>query len=195
MTKRLPPKRPEPWPAFKLLAAVLGALALVAVVSLDYISARKGERAYLFAAALKAPAPVVPEKPSGKPAGAAAEAPAPKPAVKPFDETVAASLAAAGVSEDSVLLLKGPKGRPLFEVELPAELYESVGPAVERALRAEGVRVLEKKRTPGEEKTEVLWELRRPAKEEAAISFVLPVEPPPVVVAEKEPMGKKAPRG
>jgi polysaccharide deacetylase 2 family uncharacterized protein YibQ len=57
-----------------------------------------------------------------------------------------------------------------------------------------GVRVLNKTRTPGEERTEVLWSLRRPTKQDAAISFVLPVEPP-VAVAEKAPAAKKGPRG
>jgi hypothetical protein len=199
MSKRLPPKRREPWPAFTLLTAVLTAAALITGVSLDYLNARKGQRAYLFGTAPQA-APIVETRPAAPPAEKPGEKPAPpaqapKPVVKPFDEVVAASLAAAGISEDSVLQLKRRKGGPLFEVELPAELYESVGPAVERALKAEGVRVLSKKRSPGEEKTEVLWALRRPAKEEATISFVLPVEPPPVVVAEKEPPSKKAPRG
>jgi len=194
MTKRLPPKRREPWPAFTLLTVVLTAATLIAGVSLDYINAQKGDRSYLFSAAAKAP-PVVETRLAAKPAEKPGPAQPPKPIVKPFDEVVAASLAAAGVSEDSVLQLKRPKGGPLFEVELPGELYESVGPAVERALKAEGVSVLSKKRTPGEEKTEVLWALRRPAKEDGAISFVLPVEPPPVVVAEKEPPAKKAPRG
>ncbi len=198
MTTRLSPKRREPWPAFTLLTVVLAAIALVAGLSLDSINARKGDRSYLFSAAPRT-APVVETRPAVKPAGKPIEKPgpaqAPKPVVKPFDEVVAASLAAAGVSEDSVLELKRPKGGPLFEVELPGELYESVGPSVERALKAEGVRVLSKTRTAGEEKTEVLWALRRPAKEDGAISFVLPVEPPPVVIAEKEPSAKKAPRG
>jgi hypothetical protein len=170
---------------------ILAATALLAGVLLDYINARRGERSYLFEAAPKAPAPTVEARPGEKPA----EKPAPKAVVRPFDEVIAASLAAAGVSEDSILPLKGPKGRPLFEVELPTELYESVGPAVERALKAEGVRVLSKKRTPGEEKTQVDWALRRPAKEDAAISFVLPVEPPPIALAKKEPAAKKRPPG
>jgi len=211
MTKRLPPKGREPWPAFTLLGAVLAAAALLAAGLLDYVNARKGEPSYLFAAALESPGPVAEKKPpkrepdvippkpveipAAKPLEKPAQAPAPRPALKPFDEVVAAGLTAAGVSEDSVLQLKGPKGRPLFEVEMPAELYESVGPAVERALKAGGVSVLSKKRTPGEDKTEVLWSLRRPDGEEGAISFVLPVEPPPVVVAAKEPPAKRAPRG
>ncbi len=198
MTTRLPPKRREPWPAFTLLTVVLTAIALVAGVSLDYINARKGDRSYLFGAAPRT-APIVETRPAIKPADKPVEKPGPaqalKPVVKPFDEVVAASLAAAGVSEDSVLQLKRPKGGPLFEVEIPGELYESVGPSVERALKAEGIRVLGKTRTPGEEKTEVLWALRRPAKEDGAIAFVLPVEPPPVAIAEKEPPAKKAPRG
>jgi hypothetical protein len=191
MTKRHPPKGREPWPAFTLLTVILAGTALVAGVVLDYLNARKGERSYLFAPAPKAPAPIAERPPVEKPE----ERPAPKIVARPFDEVIAASLAAAGVSEDSILQLKGPKGRPLFEVELPTELYESVGPAVERALKAEGVRVLSKKRTPGEEKTQVDWALRRPAKEEAAIAFVLPVEPPPVALAKKEPAAKKGPPG
>jgi polysaccharide deacetylase 2 family uncharacterized protein YibQ len=191
MTKRRTPKGREPWPAFTLLTLILAMTAVLAGLLLDYIGAARGERAYIFSpAAPKPPAPHVDKRPAEKPA----ERPAPQPVVRPFAEVIAASLAAAGVSEDSVLQLKGPKGRPLFEVELPTELYESVGPAVERALKAEGVRVLNKKRTPGEEKTEVVWSLRRPAKEDAAISFVLPVEPP-VAVAERREPAPKGPRG
>jgi polysaccharide deacetylase 2 family uncharacterized protein YibQ len=187
MTKRRPAKKREPWPAFTLLTMVLTLGAVVAGVLLDYISARRGETSFLFATARVAARPS-PAKPSERPYGQ----PVPGPAPGTFDEVIAASLTAAGVSEDSVLLLKGPKGQPLFEVEIPNELYESVGPAVERALRAGGVRVLNKKRTPGEERTEVLWSLRRPAKEEAEISFVLPVGPP-VTIAEKRPAA--GPRG
>lgn len=198
MTKRLPPKRREPWPAFTLLAALLAAIALVSVLLLDYLNSRRGEPAFLFRRAERAaaaPAEKAPQAAAVKPAEKPAPAPAPEKAAKPFGEVIAASLAAAGVSEDSVLELKGAKGAPLFEVELPAELYESVGPSVERTLKAEGVRVLGKKRTPGEERIEVLWTLRRPAKEDAAISFVLPVAPPPVAVAEREPAAKREPRG
>src|SRR5512138_3010463 len=202
MTKRLTPKRREPWPAFTRLAALLAAIALISVLLLDYLNSRRGEPAFLFrrteraaaAAAVKAPRAIA-EKPAGKPIEKPVPPPAPEKTVKPFGEVIAASLAAAGVSEDSVLELKGAKGAPLFEVELPAELYESVGPSVERTLKAEGVRVLGKKRTPGEERIEVLWTLRRPAKEDAGISFVLPVAPPPVAVAGNEPAARRAPRG
>jgi len=183
MKKRLPPEGRQPWPAFIPVTAALVAVALLSTVLLDFIGARRGERSYIFSPAEKAPAPMPSERlaqESGR-------------AVKTFEEALASSLAAAGVSEDSILRLKGLKGRPLFEVEIPAELYESVGPAVERALKAEGVRVLSKKRTPGEEKTEVHWALRRPTKEDAAISFVLPVEP--LVVAGREPGAKRGPRG
>ena len=205
MRKRPQPKGRQPGPVFTLLTVVLATCAVVSVLVLDYIGARRGERSYLFsfAAALKEAAgktsPAAPaagarpyrlETPSEKPGPGQA----PGAAVKTFEEVLAASLAAAGVSDDSVLRLKGPKGRPLFEVEIPSELYESVGPAVEKALKAEGVRVLNKKRTPGEERTEVLWSLRRPTKQDAAISFVLPVEPL-VAVAEKAPAAKKGPRG
>ncbi|OGD16250.1 MAG: hypothetical protein A2V76_10920 [Candidatus Aminicenantes bacterium RBG_16_63_14] len=56
------------------------------------------------------------------------------------------------------------------------------------------VRVLDKTRTPGEEKTEILWTVTRSSKELAGISFILPVEPP-VIVAEREPPAKRADRG
>lgn len=191
MTKRRPRKQKrEPWPAFTLLTAVLAVSAVLAGLLLDYIGAMKGESSFLFTPAPRPAAPVVETKPAVPPAAK----PAFKPAPRPFDEVIAASLSAAGVSEDSVLPLKGPKGRPLIEVEIPRELYESVGPAVERALKAEGVRVLSKKRNPGEDRTEVLWALRRPAKEDAAISFVLPAEPP-VAVATKAAPAPKGPRG
>ncbi len=195
MTKRPPLKRREPWPAFTLLAAILAAGALLSVILLDYLASGRGQPAYLFPAPPKAPAAKIEARASEKPA----EKPAPPapaaPVVKPFSDVITQSLAAAGVSDDSVLELKGPKGRPLFEVELPGELYESVGTAIERTLKAEGVRVLSKKRTPGEDRTEVLWALRRPAKEDAEISFVLPVEPSPAVAAIRTPAAKAGPRG
>ncbi len=194
MKKRLPPEGPHPWPALVPVAAVLAGAALLATVLLDYVGARRGERSYIFASAKGTPAPApgagpyAGQAPSERPDREAGTAP------RTFEEALAAGLAAAGVTEDSVLRLKGPKGRPLFEVDLPAELYESLGPAIERALKAEGIRVLDKKRTPGEEKTEVHWTLRRPAREDAAITFVLPVEPV-VVAAAREPGAKKGPRG
>ncbi len=202
MRKRLKPKGRPLGPTFTRLTIALAACALASAVLLDYIGARRGERSYLFAVAAAvreaAGRPATPKPAAPYRTGVPSEKPAPEgpsgPAPRTFDEVMASSLAAAGVSEDSVLRLKGPKGRPLFEVEIPAELYESVGPAVEKALKAEGVRVLEKKRKPGEERTEVLWTLRRPAKQEAAISFVLPVEPP-VAVAAAPAAGKRGPRG
>jgi polysaccharide deacetylase 2 family uncharacterized protein YibQ len=190
MRKRLPPKGRQPWPAFYLVTAVLAATAVVSFLLLDYVNLRKGEPSYIFAVRVKAPAVVPAEKPAPKPV----EKPVEKPVTRPFEEVLAASLAAAGISEDAVLLLKGPKGRPLFEVEIPAELYTSVEPVLEKTLKAEAVRVLDKKRTPGEDKTEILWAVRRKAKEDAGISFILPAEPP-AIVAEKEPPAKKAFRG
>jgi len=188
MTKRRPRNKREPWPAFTLLTAVLAVAAVLTGVLLDYISAGRGETSFLFSS--RAIAPVEAKKPGAKPSERPGEKPATAPAVQAFDEVIAASLSAAGVSDDSVLALKDAKGRPQFEVEIPRELYESVGPAVERALKTAGVRVLSKKRTPGAERTEVVWALRRPTKQDAALSFVLPVEPS-AVLAEKKP----APRG
>jgi len=186
MTRRLPPKGRQPWPAFYLVTAVLAGTALVSFLLLDYINQRKGEPSYIFVARKKAPAAVSAEKPAEKPAEI--------PAKKPFEEVLAASLAAAGISENDILQTKGPKGKPLFEIEIPAELYASVEPALEKALKGEAVSVLDKKKTAGEEKTEILWAVRRPAKEDAGICFILPALPP-AVVAEKEPPAKRAPRG
>jgi polysaccharide deacetylase 2 family uncharacterized protein YibQ len=182
MTKRLPPKGRQPWPAFILVTILLAATALVSVFLLDFIAMRKGERSYIF---------VTRKKISAVSPG---EEPAAKPAKKPFEEVLAASLAAAGVSEDVVLRTKGPEGRPLFEVEIPAELYASVEPVLDKILKGESIRVLGKKRTAGEERAEILWALRRPAKEEAGIAFILPAEPS-VLTADKGPAAKKGPRG
>lgn len=194
MRKRLPPKGRQPWPAFTFVTVALAASALFSTLLLDYINLRKGEPSYIFVARKKAPAAVPEIKPVVKAAEEPAAKPPAKPPKKPFEEILAASLAAAGVSEDTVLLLKGPKGRPLFEVEIPAELYASVEPALEKALKDGAMRVLDKKRTSGEEKTEILWAVRRAPKEDAGISFILPAEPP-AIVAEKEPPVKKAFRG
>jgi polysaccharide deacetylase 2 family uncharacterized protein YibQ len=192
MTKRRLPQSRQPWPAFILVTAVMAAAALLSAVLLDYLSARKGGPSYIFAAVEKEPAPTPPAemKPSERPETKPAEKAAPK----TFEEALAASLAAAGVSEDAFLRLKDAKGRPLFEVEIPADLYASIEPSLENALKAESVRVAGKKRTKGEDRTEVLWSLRRAPKQEAAISFVLPAEPP-VIAAGREPAAKRGPRG
>ena len=204
MTKRLPPKGPQPWPAFTLVVVVMTAVALVATLLLDAINAGRGERSYIFSAAGKAPARATaataaqPSAPVPTPAIKPTEKLEPKPAEKPvpktFEEALAASLAAAGVSEDTILRLKDSKGRLLVEVEIPSELYASVEPSLEKALKAESVRIVGKKRTKGTERTEVLWSLRRAPKQEAGISFVLPAEPP-AVVAGAGPAAKKAPGG
>lgn len=190
MTKRPPPREQRPWPAFTLVTAALAATALVSALFLDYIGARRGERSYIFAAAAKAPAPAYAMRPSERPEAA----PSGKPAPKTFEEALAASLSAAGVSEDTVLRLKDPEGNPLFEVEIPAALYASIEPALDKALKAGSVRVVDKKRTKGEDRTEVLWTLRRPPKQDAGISFVLPAEPS-VVAADREAAAKRGPRG
>jgi uncharacterized protein len=196
MTKRLPPKSRQPWPAFVLVTSVMTAAALVSAVLLDYIGARKGGPSYIFAAAKKEPAvTAAPARapgmvPSERPEAKAKEKPAPK----TIEEAIAASLAAAGVSEDTVLPLKDARGRPLFEVEIPASLYASIEPSLDKALKAESVRVADKKRTKGVDRTEVVWSLRRSPRQEASVAFVLPAEPP-VVAAAGEPAAKRGPRG
>ncbi len=165
--------------------------ALVATILLDYIGSRRGERSYLFAT--PAPAVAVPAPgtfPSEKPEARVQEKAAPR----TIEAALAASLAAAGVADDAVLALKDAKGRPQFEVELPAALYASIETALDKALKAESVRVVGKKRTKAAERTEVLWSLRRPPKQDASIAFLLPAEPP-VVAAAGGPAAKKGPRG
>jgi polysaccharide deacetylase 2 family uncharacterized protein YibQ len=196
MRKRTPLKRrPQPWPAFLLVTAVMTAAALVSTVLLDYVGARRGEKAYLFAVAEKAPGGRAPAPgPAGQVPSERPEArPAPGAARKTIEQALAASLAAAGVSEDAVLALKDAEGRPLFEVEIPAALYASIEPSLDKALKAESVRVVAKKRAKGDERTEVLWSLRRSPRQDASISFILPAEPP--IVAAGEPAAKRGPRG
>src|SRR5512137_2479411 len=196
MTKRLPPKGRQPWPAFLMVTAAMIVTALVAAILLDYIGSRRGERSYLFAPAergqgpqaVRAPAPGL--APSEKPEAGPKEKPAPK----TIEEALAASLAAAGVAEDAILSLKDAKGRPQFEVEIPAALYASIEAALDKALKAESVRIVGKKRTKAAERTEVLWSLRRSPKQDASIAFLLPAEPT-VVAAAGEPAAKKGPRG
>lgn len=193
MTKRLPPKAQQPWPAFFLVTAVLTAAALVSAVLLDFIGARRGERAYIFASAGKGPA-VTPQAPGAAPSEKPEAKPEQRPAPKTIEEALTASLAAAGVSEDAVLPYKDAKGRPTYEVEIPASLYASIEPALDKALKAESIRVAGKKKTKAAERTEVLWSLRRSPRQEASIAFVLPAEPP-VVAAAGEPAAKRGPRG
>lgn len=171
MTKRRPAKASPPWPAFWPVTAAFVATALVTGLLLDYLAMRRGGPSYIFVDR------------SAEREGQAK---------KPFEDVLAASLAAAGVSEESVLRARGPKGAPLFEIELPAALYASVEPALEKALKDESVRVVEKKRKTGEAATEVVWSLRRPAREEAALSFILPAEPSVAAEAGRGRRGQAA---
>jgi polysaccharide deacetylase 2 family uncharacterized protein YibQ len=168
MIRRPALQRPEPWPRFYLIAVVLAAVSLAAVLLLDFISARKGDPSFLFAG-------------RGTPEAVTAEATG----VKPLAEVLAASLTEAGVAESAVLRTSGPKGRPLFEVEMPAAAYPAVETALERALAAGSVRVIDRKRTTGPDRTEVLWTVRSAGREDGGISFLLPAEAK--VVAAKKP--------
>ena len=159
-------KRSEPWPDLFLLAVVLAAVALVSVLLLDLINARKGEPSFIFAGR-----PGVEE---------AAEA------ARPLAEVLSESLRAAGVAEEAVLWTTGPKGQLVAEIEMTAEGYESVVPALERALASGAVRVLDRKRTAGRDRTEVLWSVRGPDREAAGISFLLPAAAEPAAVAAKK---------
>jgi len=166
MSRRPTLKRSEPWPRFYLVAAALGAAALVSVLLLDLISARKGEPSFFFAARDKAAAGTAPETRA------------------PLAEALVATVTGAGVPEDSVLVTTGPKGRPLVEVEIPSAAYDSIEPALEKALAARSVRVLERDRTTGPERTEVIWRVRGARRQEGAISFILPAEAPSVTAKE-----------
>lgn len=174
MIRRPALKRSEPWPSFHLVAAALVAVSLVSVLLLDLINARKGEPSFIFKT--REMAEVEPG------------------AGKPLAEVLATSLAEAGVAEESVLLTKGPKGRPLLEVEMPAGKYASVETALERTLAAGSVRVLDREETVGPERTEVLWSVRGAGREEGGISFILSAEPAetPAVAAKKAPAGRVA---
>jgi polysaccharide deacetylase 2 family uncharacterized protein YibQ len=191
MTKRPQPKKQEPWPAFTLVTITLAVAAVVSAILLDYIGARRGERSYLFAVAEKAPAP--PAAPAMKPSERPESRPTERPAPKTIEEALAASLAAAGVSEDTILRIKDAEGRPLFEVEIPASLYAAIEPSIDKALRDQSIRVVDKKRTKSDDRAEVLWTLRRAPKQEAGLSFLLPAEPS--VVAAREPAAERGPRG
>jgi len=68
MIKKPPPKKwSEPWPAFNLITAIMVGVALVSVVTLDFINFRKGERSYLFAAREAKPAAVPEVQPPAEP--------------------------------------------------------------------------------------------------------------------------------
>lgn len=186
MRKSIPRKQP-PWPAFTLVTVTLIAAAVISAVFLDYIGARRGERSYIFVAAEKPPAP--PAAPAMKPSERPEARPAERPAPETIEEALAAGLAAAGVSEDTILRLKDAEGRPLFEVEIPTALYAAIEPSIDKALKDQAVRVVDKKRTRSDDRTEVLWTLRRAPKQVAGLSFLLPAEPS--VVAAREPAAKR----
>lgn len=174
MTRRAGRERLEPWPSFFLVAVVLTAVSLAAVLMLDFLNARKGEPAFIFA-----------QRPGGEPAPRGGET---------LAGILTASLAEAGVAEESVLLTKDPKGKLVVEVEMPAQAFASVEAALERLLATGPVSVLDRTRTAGTERTEVLWSVRGPGGEEGALSFIIPGEVAgrPLAKAKKAPAGQVA---
>jgi len=164
----------EPWPAFNLITAIMVGVAIVSVVTLDFINFRKGERSYLFVKHGKKPAPALEIK---------------APVEKTLAQVLEDALAAAGIARDSITSAMGPEGEPLVGVSVAPKFYESAEKTIEQELRRQNTRVLEKKKDAQENRTEYQWRVARGEKEAARLLFVCPAEP----VAGREPARKEAP--
>jgi uncharacterized protein len=154
-----PPKiEPDPYPG--RLYLIFALLALVSVIGLDYTAARRGEKAYLFAARKKA-------------------------AVAPVSlaDSVRRFLEASGVPSPWAEQIEPADGTPRIVVRLPNESYPPLDRRLERKLRSQRASV---KKEKGLEEGLTSYSWRISGEKEERLTVVFALLPPPKEEKEKE---------
>lgn len=156
----------KPDPPGRQLYFLLIVLSLLSIVGLDFLAARRGDKAYIFT--------------SREPA---IQAPAARPLLA---ESVRSILEASGVQPESVREVRDEDGFPLFIVQLTPESYAQLEPNLEEELRQRRASFdREKKDFKGW--TSHSWRITR--EPEGRVSLVFSA-PQPLAAAEKK--AKKA---
>ncbi len=157
----IPNRRPAPPGRHLYLILIL--LSVLSIIGLDFLAARRGDRAYIFASH----APVVETPPAG---ALLAES------IREFLET-------SGVPAESVQEVKDKDGYPLVLVQLTPEIYAELEPRLEEELR-------EKKAPFDREKKELegwtshSWRIAQEADGRLSVVFTTPR---PLAAAGKRP--------
>src|SRR4030042_109323 len=153
--------RPDSYPGRLYLLFAL--LALFSTLGLDYMTARKGEKAYVFSTrTIKKEVPVPPV---------------------PLADSVRRFLQSSGIPPESVEELEDADGTLRMVAQLPASDYESLEPRLDKELLRKGATVDKKK---GEEEGLTSYSWRITGRQEEAFSLVFALLEPPAEEKEKE---------
>jgi polysaccharide deacetylase 2 family uncharacterized protein YibQ len=128
-------------------------LAIAAGLGLDFLSARKGEKAYIFSF-------LAPEAPAFR-------------APSAWVQSVLRRLEESGVPAGEVQRLEDQAGAPLLAVGLPQDTYDKIQPELEEELRRTGVSILIKEKEE-EDKVTHTWLVRGTEKERLSLDFACP---------------------
>jgi polysaccharide deacetylase 2 family uncharacterized protein YibQ len=125
-------------------------LAFLACLGLDFLAARRGEKAYLFAS-----------RPSVVTVGAASRA---------WTEIILRRLGESGIPAEDIQETTDESGTPSLVVSLPPEVYAQIEPELERELREKKTFVRKKERIEAE-KIAHIWQIEGGEDEKLSLLF------------------------
>ena len=153
--------RPDSYP--ERLYLLFALLALFSTLGLDYMAARRGEKAYVFSTrTLEKEVPVTPIL---------------------LADSVRRFLQSSGIPPESVEEFEDADGTLRMVAQLPASDYESLEPRLDKVLLKKGAAV-DKKRSVEEGLTSYSWRIT--GRQEEAFSLVFALLEPPAEEKEKE---------
>ena len=153
--------RPDSYP--ERLYLLFALLALFSTLGLDYMAARRGEKAYVFSTrTLEKEVPVTPIL---------------------LADSVRRFLQSSGIPPESVEEFEDADGTLRMVAQLPASDYESLEPRLDKVLLKKGAAV-DKKRSIEEGLTSYSWRIT--GRQEEAFSLVFALLEPPAEEKEKE---------
>jgi polysaccharide deacetylase 2 family uncharacterized protein YibQ len=148
---RLPPYRRMA----RLLYVILGALAIMASIGLDYVNSREGKTSYIFGK--------VKEKKQAPP-------PVGTPIQEALDESLIAFLKGQGLPSGSLQKYRDENGLFHVRVNLTQDDYPRFESLMEKWLKKEGASVTQKEEQQDKEKSYFLWQVEK-AKDKGVVLF------------------------
>ncbi len=152
------------------LYLILLILAIVSAIGLDFIRAKKGQKAYFF--------PPLDRK----------EPPSVSPAL--LGKNLIESLSAAGIKADSIDQFQDTKGMDHITVDLPLQKYRELAPLLESKLFQLQASVVKEEKPATKEKLYFLWEVKSKKGEIFFVHFFTPFKEK----QEKKPLPPPSPR-
>jgi len=149
-------KKREPDPYLGRLYLIFTLLVLVSTLGLDYVAARRGEKAYFFASRAPRPEVLVTRV--------------------PLADSMRRFLGASGLPPGSVEELEDEDGTPRFVAQVPTKDYEPLASRLDRKLRNLGASTA-KEKTEEEGLSTYSWRITGPQEETLFLVFSL-LEPP-----------------